>query len=530
MRGTAGLILLSILLLAGSTAGATGLIGLPAVAADSLARPAGGRVRLILEGSISADSYVLGPGDELEIGFWKEMDRRWIVRIEPEGFALIRPVGPIELAGLTLRDAKAKIREALALYYREEDLSVSLYSLRSFIVHVVGNVSSPGPKEANATQRVSEAIEAAGGLSEAGSTRNILVRRRDGGFQRADLVAYRNTGDLSKNPFMRDGDVIEVPVAIRRVSVYGAVGRPGMYELVEGETVGDLVEVSGGVLGGLDSSSIELHRFFAEHPDSSRGIFLTLDDALRTGPSGFRLENGDRVFFRSLRDWHRDEGVELQGEFSRPGRYVIREGRDRVLDVLDRAGGFTERAAPEEAKLLRTLFESSGSGVDKEVRFLVDQQPEKLTPEDYEFLKTFFREDYSRLVIDLEGLFVRGDSTQNHLLRDGDIVILPTRVHMVRVSGRVVSPGLVSFQSGRAYREYIDAAGGFDRAADKGRVRLIKKRSGARLKPGSRSEIEPGDMIWVPPKEERDWWQITRETFALAAQVATIYLVIDRTQ
>ncbi|MFH1681191.1 MAG: SLBB domain-containing protein [Candidatus Eisenbacteria bacterium] len=530
MRSTACLAILLVMMFAGSAAGKTGLISLPAGAPDSLARPSVSRGRPILEGPISAESYVLGPGDELEIGFWKEMDRRQIVRIEPEGFALTSPVGPIELAGLSLQEAKGKIRAALAPFYREEDLSVSLYSLRSFVVHVVGSVPSPGPKEVFATQRVSEAIEAAGGLFEAGSSRNILVRRRDGGFQKVDLVAYRNTGDLSKNPFMRDGDVIVVPVATHRVSVYGAVGRPGIYELVEGETIGDLVEVSGGPLEGLDRSSIELQRFPAERPDSSRELSLTLEEALRTGPGGFRLEDGDRVFFRGLRDWHRDASVELQGEFARPGRYVIQEGQDRVLDVLARAGGRTKSAAPEEAKLLRTLFEEGGSGVDKEVRFLVGQQTDKLTPEDYEFLKTFHREDYSRLVIDLEGLFLREDSTQNHLLRDGDVVVLPTRVDMVRISGRVVSPGLVPFQPGRSYRQFIEDAGGFDRAADRGKVRLIKKRSGARLKPGPRSEIEPGDMIWVPPKEDRDWWQIARETFAVAAQVATIYLVIDRTQ
>jgi protein involved in polysaccharide export with SLBB domain len=157
----------------------------------------------------------------------------------------------------------------------------------------------------------------------------------------------------------------------------------------------------------------------------------------------------------------------------------------------------------------------------------VGQQTDRLTPEDYEFLKTYYREDYSRLVIDLESLFIQEDSTQNYVLRDGDLLILPTQVDMVRVSGRVVSPGLVAFSPGESFNFYVREAGGYDRVADKGKVRIIKKRSGARLKPSSEIRIEPGDMIWIPPREERDWWQVTRETFTLAAQVATIYLVIQ---
>lgn len=483
-----------------------------------------------LEGPIREEEYVLGPGDELEIGLWKEMDRREKVRITPEGIGLVRPAGPVPLAGLTLMEGKERIRAALASFYRPEDVTVSLTRLRSFAVHLSGQVERPGVYEVSAADRVSKVIAGAGGLLENASNRNIRLVHRDGGSERVDLTAYRNTGDLTTNPVMKDGDVVQVPVLKRKVSLFGSVGRPGLYELVEGERLGTVLALAGGVLDGTDPAQVEIHRFGEEGPTGSRGVYIGLDEAEDTSASGYLLRDGDRVFFRKLRDWQRDTAVELAGEFQRPGRYVITEGEDRVLDVIRRAGGITSRAAPEEAKLLRTLFDDSGPGVEKEVRFLVEEKSDGMTPEDYEFVKTYLREDTSRLVIDLEALFLEADSTENHFLREGDMIILPTRLDMIRVSGRVKSPGLVAFAPAEEYKYYIEHAGGFDRAADRGKVRIIKRRSGARLKPASEMWIEPGDMIWVPPKEERDWWLFTREVFTVAAQVATLYLVIDNTR
>jgi len=484
----------------------------------------------VQEGPVSEETYCLGPGDELEIGLWKEMDRRDLVRISPEGIGLVRPVGPIALAGLTLRQARDRIQSELGAYYRREDISVTLVTLRSFIVHVTGGANRPGDYEVSAIHRVSSVLSEAGGLAEGASSRNIRLVDAGGTSERVDLVAYQNAGDLSRNPFMMDGDVIHVPVMRSRVSVFGPVGRPGAYELAEDEVLGDIIPLCGGLLEGIDSSQVEVQRFAADDPSRSEKFLISLEEATERSPAGFLLADGDRIFFRRVTDWHRDASVELRGEFDRPGVYVIREGEERVLDVLHRAGGITSRAAPEEAKLLRTLFDSAALGVDKEIDFLVNEKTDRMTPEDYEFVKTYLREDTSRLVIDLESVLVQRDSTQNRLLRDGDIIIIPTRVDVVRVSGRVVSPGLVSYLPGQSYGEYVKKAGGYDRAADKGKVRVIKKRTGARLKPGPSVRIEPGDMIWVPPKEERDWWVFTKEVLAVAAQAATVYFVIDSTK
>jgi len=485
----------------------------------------------VLEGPVHPDTYLLGPGDEIAVALWKEIDRREIVRITPEGLGLVHPVGPIPLGGRTLSEAIEQIRSTLGSYYRKEDISVSLVSLRHFIVHVVGDVHEPGPIEIQALRRASHAIELAGGLTETASRRNIQLRHSDGSERRVDLVAYQRTGDLTMNPPLRDGDVLEIPSASNWTSVFGAVAHPGSYEFVDNETLGELVKLLGGTLPDVDRRSVELQRFGERNPAFSQSIRLEFERALDPSPdNGFPLKEGDRVFFRLLHEWHRDARVELRGEFLRPGVYVISEDSERVLDVVARAGGVTARAAPREAKLLRNAFETSGQGVDREVAFLVGKKTEQIAREDYEFLKSYYREDRNRLAIDLDALFLHSDSTQNLLLADGDVLIMPTRANVVRVSGLVVSPGLVPFDPAEGYGYYIENAGGYDRSADRGKVRVIKKRSGARLKPTGHVRIEPGDMIWVPPREERDWWQITREFLSTAAQVATIYLVIDSTQ
>jgi polysaccharide export outer membrane protein len=489
--------------------------GLPAAQAG--AEPQKG----VLEGILEPDQYILGAGDMLEIGFWGDVNRVETVSVNPDGEILLAPVGPIPVAGLTLAKVRQLVAEKLAPYYRPDILSVSLVSIRSFQAHVVGMVTTPGAIQANAVTRASQAIAMADGLVPGASQRNIEIRRDDL-VVRVDLSRYLYLGDNSSNPFLEDGDVVRVPSSRGDVQIFGSVFRPGAYEFVEGETLAELVALAGGLRPEASTQTVEVQRFEADDPTVSRQITIA------GGPpafKGFPVEMGDRIFIRATPDWHRDARVEVRGEIEYPGVYVIEEGRETLSQLISRAGGLTPDASLAEARLIRGVYMREALPIELELNAMQDRD---VTYDDTEkeLLQTLSREQKGLVSMSFERVFLEGDHASDPYLRDGDIVDIPRASGFVRVSGQVRRPGLIPLVEGAGYRYYIKQAGGYSPRADAEGARILRAASGQRVRP-SGEQVFAGDIVWVPEQPGRDWWQITKDLLQIAAQAATVWLVVD---
>ncbi len=475
----------------------------------------------IMEGSIDPNSYVVGPGDVLEIGIWGDLGRRFTAIVNPEGSLTVNPIGPIKVNGLLLSEVSQLITDELSKYYKKDIITISLIGVRVFTVHVVGWVENPGAVSASAVTRVSQVLSSAGWVSRGGSLRNILLIRKDRRIP-VDLSRYLLLGDTSRNPFVTGGDIIFVPAAAGEVSILGEVNRPGSYEFVEGETLRDLVELAGGFKISAWLDTIEVQRFKDDDPTVSIPIYLRGDPAVI---ETFKLRIGDRLFIRMIPDFHDDPRVEIVGEVRYPGSYVIEEGVETITDLVKRAGGFTEKASLAEARLIRGTYQSRSFPIESELG--VYQALEKgLTDREKDLLGSLSREPKGRVVVDLEKLFVAGDSSLDMKLYRGDRIEVPVASNLVRVSGQVENPGLVSFKKGLKVSDYIELAGGYARDADKSETRVIKAVGGQQVT-ARNVEIQPGDIIWVPRKPEKSKWQVAKDVANVLAQVATIYLVID---
>ncbi len=475
-----------------------------------------------LEGTVDADQYILGPGDVLEIGFWGDVNRSDRVVVNPDGDALVRPLGPLHLAGLTLAEARRLIRENLAAYYRPGILSVSLVSIRSFQVHVVGMVKKPGAFEVNAVTRVSQAITMAAGLAENSSERNIkLIRQRD--TLRVDLTRYLLLGDNKINPFLSDGDVVYVPPRAEQVQVLGSVYREGAYEFIEGETLGELLNLAGGLKPEAYTDSIEIERFRSDEPDRSEAMFLVPEASIL---ERFKLAGGDRVFVRSIEDWHRDAKAVIRGEVKYPGIYVIEEGKATLRQLITRAGGFTDKASLAEARLIRGSYASRKFPIEAETETLKVVE-NNLSEKEKSLVQTLKREPKGALSVRFDEVFASRGHRPDPPLYDGDIIDIPRATWSVRVSGQVKNPGLVAFKPGKSDHYYIKQAGGFAPGADSRGTRLVTAMNGQMASPGG-VEIRPGDIIWVPTKMERNWWDVMKDILEVLVQVATIYIVVDQ--
>lgn len=492
-------------------------------ASEAVASPISG----LLEGTLDPDSYVLGAGDVLAIGFWGDVNRLENLTVTPDGDLLVAPVGPIPVSGLTLSEVQSLIKRELAPYYKPAILSVSLVGIRTFQVHVVGMVEGPGAIVANGVTRVSQAIALAGGLREGGSRRNITVRRGNEDIP-VDLTRYLRLGDNTWNPFLNDGDVVLVPYTRGPVQISGSVSYPGEYEFVEGESVADIISLAGGFRPEALTDTLTLERFDEADPAVSVELTLAGDPALL---ESFKLDLGDRIFIRAIPNWHRDAQVTVTGEVKFPGVYVIDEGKETLTDLIKRAGGLTDEASLAEARLIRGQYRSRPHPVDREVAAMVETD---LTEDwkDTDLTRTFSREPKGTVALDYEALL--RDNAESHgdrdphdvLLMDGDELYIPRATRLVRVAGQVNNPGLVALVEGEDSAHYIREAGGYATKADKRGTVLIRSGGGQRIKAGGR-EVKAGDIIWVPKRPDHSWWGTTKDILSVAAQVATVWLVVD---
>jgi len=480
-----------------------------------------------LEGTLDPDSYVLGAGDILAIGFWGDVNRVETLTVTPDGDLLVAPVGPVRVDGLTLSDVQRLIRRELAPYYKPGVLSVSLVGIRTFQVHVVGMVEGPGAVVANGVTRVSQAIALAEGLKEGGSRRNITVRRGEEEIP-VDLTRYLRLGDNTSNPYLNDGDVVLVPHYQGPVQVSGSVFHPYPYEFVAGESVADLIELAGGFRPEAITDTLTLERFEADDPTASEELILSGDPI---SLESFKVELGDRVFIRAIPDWHRDAQVRVSGEVKFPGVYVIEEGVETLTDLVERAGGLTDEASLAEARLVRGLYRSRPHPIEREIAGVLETD---MTEDwkDSDLTKTLSREPKGTVALDYEALFLSDeeadddDQPRDVLLMDGDVLDIPRATRLVRVAGQVNNPGLVALVDGEGHNHYIRLAGGYGSKADKRGTVLIRPGGGQRIKAGGR-EVRAGDIIWVPKRPDYSWWGITKDILTVAAQIATVWLVVD---
>ncbi len=517
------------------------------------AMPAGADFGRGLEAAIDAENYRLGPGDTLMVGIWTPDPVVRTLGVTVEGKIIIPNVGEFDVDGVLLNDARARIHEALLRYFRNVDITIALTSLRRFQVHVLGQVEHPGTYLGTAVDRVSAAVSWAGGFTKTASQRHIVVSSADSVRAYADLFIFLERGIPSANPWLRDGDIVYVPYSRYRFSVQGAVNDPGTFEFLAGDRFSEALGFAGGFTPEAFPDSIEIARYVDvdRHPvrffaiaggdlvpaDSAATAYLPplagRFDLSEVGPQfglspsypDFDLQPDDIIFVRAIPEYRVKRLVEIRGEVVYPGEYAIVEGESRLLDTIQRAGGVTPEAFLTEATLIRR---EAIRLEDREYERLKSIPPADMTEDEYEYFKLRSRENPGRMVVDFHRLILRGDQTQNLLLRNGDLITIPTARDFISVLGMVSTAGNIPFQDGWTAHDYLEKAGGFAENADKGKTRVIRASTGEWVSLDEAKTLEAGDTIWVPEKPEHNYWQLFRDVIAVTTQIVTIYLVVDR--
>ncbi len=272
------------------------------------------------------NDYVIGPGDELRIRVWGQVNFQANLQVDRAGEVYLPQVGPTHVAGMPFSDLDGHLRQAIGRVYRNFDLTADIGQIRAIQVYVAGQARRPGVYTVSSLSTLVDAVFASGGPSIQGSMRHIQLRRGSDVVTDFDLYGLLVHGDKSKDVKLLPGDVIFIPAVGAEVAITGSVRTPAIYELREGESLDGLIADAGGVSAVAAEARISIERI-SEHHDRFAMEVAYDATGLKT-----TLADGDLVHVYSIVARYQ-KTVTLRGNIANPGRFAWHPGM-RVSELI----------------------------------------------------------------------------------------------------------------------------------------------------------------------------------------------------
>jgi protein involved in polysaccharide export with SLBB domain len=289
-------------------------------------------------------NYRLGPGDAVNVDIWGASQESITETISPDGTITIEDIGVIQLGGLSVSQAKAKLRRELGPRYQNSKIELTLGQTRTITVSVMGEVKTPGTYTMSAFATVYNALYMAGGPNDIGTLRNVKVFRNGRLLSNVDVYDFLLNGKLTGDVRLQDNDVITVSPYEALVNITGKVKRPMFYEMKKTESAATLLRYAGGFTGDAYTKAIRINRKAGpQYSVFSVGEFDLAD---------FKLMDEDSVSVDSTLNRYQNM-VEIKGAIFRPGMYHVGGQITTVKALVEAAYGLTENAIGQHAVMHR---------------------------------------------------------------------------------------------------------------------------------------------------------------------------------
>jgi protein involved in polysaccharide export with SLBB domain len=279
--------------------------------------------------------YILGPGDELQIKVWGQVEANLRVSVDRSGQIYVPQVGEITVAGIHYGDLEQHLKTEISKSFKNFTVTASIGRLRSIQVIVVGNARYPGTYTISSLSTLVNAIFASGGPTPQGSLRDIQVRRDGKTVTDFDFYDLLINGDKTKDVRLQPGDVLYIPHVGPIVAISGSVNSPAIYEIKESSTLRDLIEIAGDLSTVADTRKITIDRF-VDH-QARQTLEFPYDEQARA----LSLKDGDIVHVFSIVPRF-ENTVTLRGNVANPGRYPWKPGM-RIRDLIPDAQALLTR-------------------------------------------------------------------------------------------------------------------------------------------------------------------------------------------
>ena len=204
------------------------------------------------------NDYKISLKDQFKVILSGSRDQIFNLNVNLDGTILFPELGSVYVAGLTFEEVKERLSNMINQSYIGVSIDISLQNLSAKKVTIVGAVNTPGTYLVNPFSTITGALGYSGGISEIGSLRDIKLIRNDGTIFSFDLYDLLIRGDRSNDLTIEAGDTILINAASQFVQIRGAVNRPSVYEILEGEKINDIVNFALGFTQTANKSNISI--------------------------------------------------------------------------------------------------------------------------------------------------------------------------------------------------------------------------------------------------------------------------------
>ena len=380
-------------------------------------------------------NYRLGPGDAVNIDIYGASQKSEQTTVSPDGDVVIEGFGPVQVSGLTVAEANARLRSTLGSRYSSSRVRLTVGQTRTIMVNVMGEVKRPGTYTLSAFASVFHALYMAGGINDLGTLRNIKVYRQNKLVTVVDIYDYILNGKLTGNVRLADNDVVVVGAYDCLVNLTGKVKRPMYYEMKRSESVGTLLKYAGGFAGDAYTKAVRVVR----KTGREYSVFNVDEFDFNT----FHLADEDSVSVDSILPRFSNM-VEVKGAVFRPGMYQVGGSINSVRTLIEHAEGITEEAFTARAVMHR-------------------MRPDRTL---------------EVIPVDVEGIM--SGKVADIPLQKNDVLFVPTKGEMmqqqtVTIHGEVMYPGIYKFAANETLEDLVLQAGGLKESASTTKVDVARR-------------------------------------------------------
>ncbi|PKN29414.1 MAG: polysaccharide biosynthesis protein [Deltaproteobacteria bacterium HGW-Deltaproteobacteria-21] len=408
--------------------------------------------------------YILGPGDTFTIQLWGKVEATHNVSVSKDGTITLPRVGALNVSGRSMEQCASLLLKKFREYYTDFQMDISMGSLRTVDLFVVGEAKTPGTYNVSSLSTVITALYKAGGPSKKGSLRKISLLRNGKTISELDLYDFLIGGKKTGDVRVQAGDTIHIPVLGPVVGVAGLVKRPAIYEMKGSQTIGDVIQLAGGVLSVGHIQNVVVERVQDHERRIIKSFSLAPSVATTNKDLGLNLEDGDVVKVYPVHEKIR-QVVYLEGHVKYPREYELKPGM-KLRDIIRSYEELLPEPYLHHAEIVRLM-------------------PPDLHAEIIQF--------------DLEAL-LKGEESQNLPLQEMDRVIVydlwekKDRPEVV-IKGAVRAPGTYRLYSGMTVKDLIFRAGNLTGRAYKEAASLTRILPGEKTTDTVRIAFSPGSAI-----------------------------------
>ena len=379
--------------------------------------------------------YRLGPGDAVTIEIYGASQQSINATITPDGFVTIEGIGPVQLSGLTVDQANARLRSQIGARFSDSQIRLSVGQTRTILVNVMGEVNYPGTYTLSAFSTAFNALYMAGGVNDIGTLRNIQIFRNNRLVSTVDVYDYILNGKATGNVKLTDNDVIIVGAYDCLVNASGRIKRPMYYEMKSGESLSALLKYTGGFASDAYKESVRVTR--------KSGALYSVHTVNEFDFATFHMADGDSLWVDSIVARYQNM-AEVKGAVFHPGQYEIGGNINSVRTLIMAADSLTEDAFSNRGVMHRMKSDRT----------------------------------LEVLAVDVAGILE--GRVADVPLRNEDVLWIPSRKETIEmptltIHGEVQYPGIYKYASNETIEDFILQAGGPTDAASMVKVDVARR-------------------------------------------------------